>query len=227
MKGAIGGLVVVAIGLVAFLLYFNSNSPEDSEEVTGEVTSNSVEAAKKDVPQIKEKSDEEEDDPEWEGYDKEKAREVMRDEGMPVGASSFTGPRPLTEKEMDKMDEIFESYEKGWDAEMKTLMVSEIGLTEEDYGDYLKMRDGFEEDRLEAFEEFHKKMAMERGPHYSYSPTQEMIDFDKKLKDEYLDLFRKRYGEEAYARYMNTLDKYNSKIRSEADPKFGVLTIEF
>lgn len=227
MKGAIGGLVVVAMALIAFLFYSNSNSPEENEEVTSEVTSKSVEASKNDVAQVDNKSGEEEEDPDWQGLDKEKAREVMRDEGMPVGASSYTGPRPLTEKEMDKMDEIFESYEKGWDQEMKSLMIGEIGLTEEDYGDYLKMRDGFEEDRLDAFEEFHKKMAMERGPHYSYSPTQEMIDFDKKLKDEYLDLFRKRYGEEAYARYQNALDKYNTKIRSEADPKFGVLTIEF
>lgn len=225
MKGVIGLLVVISVALVAFLFYSNSDKPQD-EESSSLVNSPPVKAPAKASPK-KEVMEDQESDPEWQGYDKEKAREVMRDEGMPVGASSYTGPRPLTEKEMDKMDEIFESYEKGWDQEMKSLMIGEIGLTEEDYGDYLKMRDGFEEDRLEAFEEFHKKMAMERGPHYSYSPTQEMIDFDKKLKDEYLDLFRKRYGEEAYARYQNALDKYNTKIRSEADPKFGVLTIEF
>jgi hypothetical protein len=151
----------------------------------------------------------------------------MRDEDMPVGASSYTGPRPLSEEEMNKMDEIFEGYEKGWDNEMRSVLVTQMGLSEEDYGDYLKMRDGYEEDRLEAFESFHEKMAEERGPHYSYSPTQEMIEFDQKLKREYLDLFHKRYGEEAFARYQDALDKYNSKIRSEADPNYGILTIEF
>ncbi|MCF8059057.1 MAG: hypothetical protein K9K67_07160 [Bacteriovoracaceae bacterium] len=155
------------------------------------------------------------------------ARKVLRDEGLPMGATSFTGPRPLSEEEMDKMDQLFESYEEGWDKKMREVMINELGLSEEDYGDYLKMRDGYEEDRLEAFEEFHKKMAQEKGPHYSYSPTQEMMDFDGKLRKEYLDLYRKRFGESAFVKYYNALDSYNTEIREKADPKFGVLTIEF
>jgi hypothetical protein len=226
MKVVVSGLVLLTLAILVFFSYQSSQS-EVEAEAEGSIAPVEVSEKMKEKQSTSENNRNDEVDSDWEGLDKEKAREVMRDEGMPVGASSYTGPRPLTEKEMDKMDEIFEAYEKGWDDEMKSMMIGEIGLSEEDYGDYLKMRDGFEEDRLEAFEEFHKKMAMEKGPHYSYSPTQEMIDFDKKLKDEYLDLFRKRYGEEAYARYQNALDKYNTKIRSEADPKFGVLTIEF
>lgn len=222
MRVLVGGLILIAAGLVAFMFFSEDDLSPEEEAFPNTNVSIEAPSKKNDISQ-----NSKDDDPEWQGLDKEKAREVMRDEGMPVGASSYTGPRPLTEKEMDKMDETFEAYEKGWDNKMKNLFIDELGLTQEDYGDYEKMRDGFEEDRLEAFEEFHKKMAMERGPHYSYSPTQEMIDFDSKLKREYLDFFRKRYGEEAYARYQNALDEYNTKIRSEADPKYGVLTIEF
>lgn len=236
MKGAIGALIVIALALVAFLLYSPADI-EDHNEESKISTSSSINKDSKDLPaktpkiksnsNVTEASKDQDEEDSWAGYDKEKAREVLRDESIPVGASSYTGPRPLTEKEMDKMDEVFESYEKGWDNEMKSLLLNQMGMTQEDYGDYLKMRSGYEEDRLEAFESFHKRMAQEKGPHYSYSPTQEMMEFENKLKKEYLDLFRKRYGEEAYARYQDALDRYNSKIRKEADPKIGVLNIEF
>lgn len=231
MKWAIGGAIVVAAILLT-LMFLPNDEVHFVEGEKSQSTPNSVNSTQsnsnpqaKTTPSAQAPTDSN-DDP-WKGYDKQKAREVLSDKGLPMGASSYTGPRPLSEEEMDKMDEVFEGYEKGWDKEMRGLMQGQLGLTEEDYSDYLKMRDGYEEDRLEAFESFHERMAQERGPHYSYSPTQEMIDFDKKLRQEYWDLFRNRYGEEAFARYMNALEKYNDKIRREADPNYGVINIEF
>lgn len=231
MKWAIGGIAVFA-ALLIFLMFQSGEEVvhylDDSDQTKKELKTNAPKNNSPVTAVTKKQNDPEQSKPQ--GMTEEqlkKAREVLKDEDFPMGASSYSGPRPLSEEEMDKMDEIFEGYEKGWDKEMRNLLQTELGLTEEDYGDYLKMRDGYEEDRLEAFESFHERMAEERGPHYSYSPTQEMVDFDKKLRGEYMDLFRHRYGEEAFARYMNALEKYNDKIRREADPNYGVINIEF
>lgn len=165
--------------------------------------------------------------PEASKPDLEKAREVLRDESMPMGASSFTGPRALTEEELDKMDAQLEKFEKGWDDRVEKLFLKELDLQKVDFEDYKMMRKGFEDDRLEAFEEFHEKMAREKGPHYSYSPTEEMLQFEGKLKKEYLDTFRRRFGEDAFVKYYNALETYNSEMRQKMDPAMGILHIDF
>lgn len=97
----------------------------------------------------------------------------------------------------------------------------------QDFEDYQVMRDGFEEDRLEAFEKFHKDMAAKHGNSYRYSPTQEMKDYESKIKTDYQDLFRKRFGENTYSQYQNTLESFNDEARKTSDPELGVLYIEY
>jgi uncharacterized protein YnzC (UPF0291/DUF896 family) len=214
------------VSLIGLFFYLNSNRPMDSdgpEDSNSEVNNN----PSTNLPVETVNDQVQENLKDTQTIDLSEARKALRDEALPIGAASFTGPRPLTEEEMDKMDKLFESYEEGWDKKMREVMINDLGLSEDDYGDYLKMRDGYEEDRLEAFEEFHKKMALEKGPHYNYSPTQEMMDFDGKLRKEYLDLYRKRFGESAFVKYYNALESFNTEIRKKADPNYGVLTIEF
>lgn len=150
-----------------------------------------------------------------------------KDKNLPMGASSFSGPRPLTDKEMDDIDKQIEAYEKEWDKRVEKLFLEELGLEQVDLEDYHMMRKGYEEDRLEAFEEFHERMAKEKGPHYTYSPTEEMLQFEGKLKKEYLDTFRRRFGEDAFVKYFNSLEEYNSMMREKMDPKHGILSIDF
>lgn len=165
--------------------------------------------------------------PQTPSFDKKKAREVLRDEAMPMGATSFTGPRPLSEEELDKMDAQLDKFEKGWDDRVEKLFLTELNLQKVDFEDYKLMRKGYEEDRLEAFEEFHERMAKEKGLHYTYSPTEEMLQFEGKLKKEYLDTFRRRFGEDAFVKYFNALEAYNAKMRQEGDPDLGILSIDF
>ncbi len=135
--------------------------------------------------------------------------------------------KTLSPEEIDEMDKRLTKYEEEWDERMKDLFIKDLGLSVTDYNDYTVMRDGFEEDRLEAFEEFHNEMARKHGNHYRYPPSLEMDDNDRKLKEDYLNLFRKRFGEEAYRQYINTLESYNDTIRRESDPDDGVLHIDF
>lgn len=144
-----------------------------------------------------------------------------------IDPSSGQRKRVLSEEEVEKIDQLLSEYEENWDKEMEDLFLKKLNLTKQDYEDYLLMRDGFEEDRVEAFQEFHQRMVEEHGDKYSYPPSLEMEDNDRKIKQDYLDLFRKRFGEEAYERYLNTLESYNDSIRRNADPDYGVLRIDF
>lgn len=133
----------------------------------------------------------------------------------------------LSDAEIKKIDDNVAAMEKKWDDRMKSLFTDKLGLSEEDFKDYTVMRDGFEEDRLEAFEKFHQEMAEKHGDSYRYSPTLEMKEFESKIKTEYQDLFRKRFGEEAYANYQNEMESFNDEARKNADPELGVLYIEY
>jgi len=150
-----------------------------------------------------------------------------REASIPVGGGSVKRTRPLSSQELEEMDKSFEKMEEQWDKEMATFFISDMSLSQQDYGDYLKMREGFEEDRLEAFEDFHERMSAKYGDSYRYSPTLDMQDFEGKLKKEYLDLFRRRYGEEAYVLYLNRLESFNDNLRRKSNPDEGILFIEF
>lgn len=146
----------------------------------------------------------------------------------PVSSRSKTSfPEALSEEEVEELDELLAHYEEEWDKDTRNFFLNELKLSEEDYEDYLMMRDGFEEDRVEAFQEFHNRMASEKGSSYSYSPTAEMVENEERIRGEYLKLFKERYGEEAFVKYSNLLEGYNDRIRREADPKHGVLRIDF
>ncbi|MEC7277852.1 MAG: hypothetical protein VXV96_16130 [Bdellovibrionota bacterium] len=146
----------------------------------------------------------------------------------PVSSRPKTSfPEALSEEEVEELDELLAHYEEEWDKDTRNFFLNELKLSEEDYEDYLMMRDGFEEDRVEAFQEFHNRMASEKGSSYSYSPTAEMVENEERIRGEYLKLFKERYGEEAFVKYSNLLEGYNDRIRREADPKHGVLRIDF
>lgn len=135
--------------------------------------------------------------------------------------------KDLTDKQIQQLDANVEKLEKRWDSRLKNLFLNKMSLSLQDFADYQVMRDGFEDDRLEAFERFHKEMAQKHGNSYRYSPTLEMKEYEQKIKTEYRDLFRKRFGEENYARYMGELESFNDQARKEADPALGVLYIEY
>jgi hypothetical protein len=157
----------------------------------------------------------------------------IKEESQPTSASireEYKNPalkRVLSDKELKELDDNVDRLEKKWDQRLRDLFLKKLQLSMQDFEDYQVMRDGFEEDRLEAFEKFHKDMAAKHGNSYRYSPTQEMKDYESKIKTDYQDLFRKRFGENTYSQYKNTLESFNDEARKTSDPELGVLYIEY
>ncbi|MBT3586615.1 MAG: hypothetical protein HN509_17025 [Halobacteriovoraceae bacterium] len=138
-----------------------------------------------------------------------------------------SGENELTEEQLEKLENYFEKVEKEWNDKMTDLLIKELNLGEKGMQGYEKLREGYEQDKLEAFQEFHEGMVEKYGDKYSYQPNQDQEIFDKKVHTEYNDQLRKFLGEEGYHRYGQIKDDYNQKLKSNQDPDLGVMLIEY
>ena len=134
---------------------------------------------------------------------------------------------PLTEEEMEELEEYFEKIEEDWGETLEQLFKQELQLTKETIEQYDDLREGFEEEKLAAFQEYHEQMVAKHGDNYAYRPSLDEKIFEKKVLDEYYDRLRKILGDDAYSRYSEVRERFNERIKSEQDPSKGILIIDF
>lgn len=134
---------------------------------------------------------------------------------------------PLTEEEMEELEEYFEKIEEEWGETLEQLFKQELQLSKETIEQYEELREGFEEEKLAAFQEYHEQMVAKHGDNYAYRPSADEKIFEKKVLDEYFDRLRRVLGDEAYGRYSEVRERFNERIKSEQDPAKGVLVIDF
>lgn len=134
---------------------------------------------------------------------------------------------PLTEEEMEELEEYFEKIEEEWGEMLQNLFKSELALSKETIEQYEDLREGFEEEKLAAFQEYHEQMVAKHGENYAYRPSEDEKIFEKKVLDEYYDRLRKVLGDDSYSRYTEVRERFNERIKSEQDPAKGILVIDF
>ncbi len=130
--------------------------------------------------------------------------------------------KSLNQDEADKMTAYFEATEKAWDERMEHLIIDEMHLPMSTLKEYKVLRDGFDRDKMEAFEDFHKHMREQYGDGYSYNPTKDEEKFANKVKDQYDARMRKLLGQEHYLQYREVLSEFNKKLKAEQNPEIGV-----
>lgn len=133
----------------------------------------------------------------------------------------------LTEEQMLKLEQHFEKVEKDWSDRMNQLFVKELGLEPKALEEYYKMREGYEQDKLDAFEDFHEEMIEKYGENYSYKPSEEEKLFTEKVRERYDQALIKLIGEEAYQRYLETRDQFNRELAEIEDKDLGFIKIDF
>ena len=133
----------------------------------------------------------------------------------------------LTEEEMEELEEYFEKIEEEWADQLKQLFKNELQISDEVMEQYEDLREGFEEEKLAAFQEYHEQMVAKHGENYAYRPSADEKVFEKKVLDEYYDRLRKLLGDESYNRYVEVRERFNERIKSEQDPAKGILVIDF
>ena len=133
----------------------------------------------------------------------------------------------LSDEEIEKLEDYFEKVEKDWGDRMERLFVQELGLSRDDLMEYHKMRAGFEQDKLAAFEEFHEQMLEKHGEKYTYSPSREEEEFEKQIREKYSQALRKRIGEDRFERWSQEREAFNEQLARDADSQMGRIRIEF
>jgi len=144
-----------------------------------------------------------------------------REEGE--NQAHVTDMENLSMKEMEKLDHEVEAIEEAWQEESKQIFNQQLHLSTEEYQEYLTMRKGYEEDRFEAYEQYHKKNLKEKG---SYPITNE-DDFNQDVLKEYQELFKKRFGNKATAIYLHALDSFNSALSKDRGQDAAILKVDF
>lgn len=150
----------------------------------------------------------------------------------PVVANTPTAPEEeegmvLTEEQMLKLEAYFEKVEKDWSERINQLMVRELELEPKVVEEYYKMREGFEQDKLDAFEDFHEEMIEKYGENYTYRPSEEEQMFSAKVRERYDQALVKLIGQDNYVRYLEMRDQFNRELAEVDDKDLGFIKIDF
>ena len=131
------------------------------------------------------------------------------------GSGNPQNEKSLNEEDADKMTAYFEATEKSWNERMEHLIIDELHLPTKTLKEYKVLREGFDRDKMEAFEDFHKYMRDKHGDNYSYNPTKDEEQFANKVKDQYDSKLRQLFGQEHYLQYREVRDEFNKKLKGE------------
>lgn len=133
--------------------------------------------------------------------------------------------RPLTEEEMDQLESYYERTEKEWDQKVANIF-SQFALPKEAFAEYEKLRESYEEAKMDAFQEFQNKMIEKYGENYEYNPSDEQEGFDQKVNEKYQGQLKKLIGEQNYPKYSEMRDQFNERIGREQNPELGKMSMD-
>ncbi|MBI2520395.1 MAG: hypothetical protein HYV97_08250 [Bdellovibrio sp.] len=196
--------------------------PNDSELKNPEKTG-TVSEVKKDHRDKVQQSKSDEDDGD-EGPSDNLAEDMLG--SGDEGSGNPQNEKSLNEEDADKMTAYFEATEKAWNDRMDHFITDELHLPIKVLKEYKVLREGFDRDKMEAFEDFHKYMRDKHGDNYSYNPTKDEEQFANKVKDQYDSKLRQLFGQEHYLEYREVRDQFNKKLKAEQNPEIGVYYID-
>lgn len=134
--------------------------------------------------------------------------------------------RPLTEEEMDQLEAYYERTEKEWDQTVSK-MFKDFGLPAGAFAEYQKMREAYEEAKMDAFQEYHNKMIEKYGDSYEYNPADEQDVFDEKVIQKANADLKKFMGERNFQVFSQKRESFNDRIRKEQNPDLGIMLMDF
>jgi hypothetical protein len=111
-----------------------------------------------------------------------------------------------------KLDKVMEDediiIDKKWMSHIRTIF--EEGLLDDSdaYDDYQSMKSSFEEERLEAYDDFMDQVKKENK---GFNITELEDGRYKEVEEEYLKAFQKRYGQKVFLKYLEAIEKHNEE----------------
>lgn len=132
------------------------------------------------------------------------------------------------EQGLDRFEAIFKGIEKQWSKEIVDLFLGELELDQSHLDKYFRLKEEYENDRLEMFESYHEKMIAEHGDDYVFHLTDQ--DTTPELQDlniNYRDKLREVIGDDNYTRYLQLKDSFNEKIKTQDHIDYRGMEIYF
>jgi uncharacterized short protein YbdD (DUF466 family) len=142
---------------------------------------------------------------------------------MPVNPTSAQTPQPEEQKKAIPLDKNFEEYdqiEKNWLLKMNNM------FGEKDYQFYLDLRARNEEEKMQAYKEFHDYLRQKYGDKFSYHISDDQSVREKAINTRYTRDLLKKVGEEKFKLYLKARDEFNEALERKS-PSGHALIIEF
>lgn len=147
--------------------------------------------------------------------------------GRISGAASKAPERSLTPTELAALEANFDKVEKEWALAMDNLFTNELNLSADTLAEYEKLREAYDQDKYQAFQEYHQKMLEKYGENYQYNPTEQMEEFENTVLQNYQNKLKELIGEEGMKQYLHTLDTFNERLMRDQDPNQGAILIDY
>lgn len=132
---------------------------------------------------------------------------------------------PISESEVEQMEQFFDEIEQNWMLGMKELLVNDLGMDEQTFNEYNRIKQGYERDKFEAFESYHNTMLQKYGEDYPLQMS-EQEKFENNAKSDCHEQVKRLMGEDNYQKYQNYLKSFNQKSEDNQDPSLGVMFMD-
>jgi hypothetical protein len=114
----------------------------------------------------------------------------------------------------------FDQIEKTWLLKMASF------FNRNDYDFYNEIRNRNEEEKMEAYKEFHDYLRKKNGDNFSYHISEDQSVREKAINNKYSQVLLKRIGPEKFKMYLKTRDQFNEDLARNA-PSGRAMIIEF
>lgn len=132
----------------------------------------------------------------------------------------------FTKDEIKSINNHFEKVQNDWKETMSSFVVRELGMSQEVVSEYESLKNEYEVELSETFEEFHKNMEKKHGREYSYSPSKVQEELTEKIAQKYLLKIKAIFGHDGFIKYLERKDQFNEKLKRESNPEYGQLIME-
>ncbi len=123
--------------------------------------------------------------------------------------------KPIQVEEINLKKEILDDetlVTNKWMKNIREIFELELVDDPDAYDDYQSMKASFEEDRMDAYDEF---MDQVRKENKTFNITELEDGKYKEVEEEYLKAFQLRYGQKVFLKYLEAIEKHN-----ESNPSY-------
>jgi len=134
-----------------------------------------------------------------------------------------------TESTIKSNDHVFDNIdhiESRWKKKMYQLLLYDFKLELSVFKVYRGLKEGYERDKMEAFQNLHAFLEKKHGKNFEYIPSNDEKIFQKTLRKDYLLRIKKIFGKKNYEYYLKLLNQENKLNEKKFKNKDYEYTIE-